>query len=220
MEISKKDLEEGNFMFEVTKGELEEAKKKKADRCLRIARRKIRKSSAYRSGNIVRCRQGDIWTDLKEEDSLDEKTDYSKEKEQGLHGWFARQGGKGKSKGWVDCNTCRDGKCKSCGRKEGESRAKYPACRPTPSACKTKGKGKSWGKKSKLNEDNQYLLPEEINEKVHIGVLSVSNQKYIAIHSSDDEKYSFDFYCEKYTINYKICLRMYMFGKLVENPDF
>ena len=84
-----------------------------------------------------------------EEETLDEKTDYSKEKEQGLHGWFARQGGKGKSKGWVDCNTCRDGKCKSCGRKEGESRSKYPACRPTPSACKTKGKGDSWGKKSK-----------------------------------------------------------------------
>ena len=98
------------------------------------------------------------------EQPLNEKTDFSKEKEQGLHGWFARQGGKGKSKGWVDCNTCRDGKCKSCGRKEGESRSKYPACRPTPSACKTKGKGKSWGKKSKLNEDNQYLLPEEINE--------------------------------------------------------
>jgi GNAT superfamily N-acetyltransferase/predicted kinase len=84
--------------------------------------------------------------------TLNEKTDFSKEKEQGLHGWFARQGGKGKSKGWVDCNTCRDGKCKSCGRKEGESRSKYPACRPTPSACKTRGKGKSWGKKS-TNED-------------------------------------------------------------------
>ena len=80
--------------------------------------------------------------------TLNEKTDFSKEKEQGLHGWFARQGGKGKSKGWVDCNTCRDGKCKSCGRKEGESRSKYPACRPTPSACKSKGKGDSWGKKS------------------------------------------------------------------------
>jgi len=88
-------------------------------------------------------------------EQLDEKTDFSKEKEQGLHGWFARQGGKGKSKGWVDCNTCRDGKCKSCGRKEGEKRSKYPACRPTPSACKTKGKGKSWGKKS-ANEDVSY----------------------------------------------------------------
>jgi len=45
--------------------------KKKADRCLRIARRKIPKSSAYRSGNIERCRQGDIWKDIKEE-QLDE----------------------------------------------------------------------------------------------------------------------------------------------------
>jgi hypothetical protein len=36
-----------------------------ADRCLRIARRKIPKSSAYRSGNIVRCRNGEIWKDEK-----------------------------------------------------------------------------------------------------------------------------------------------------------
>ena len=84
---------------------------------------------------------------------LDEKTDYSKEKESGLHGWFSRQGGKGNSKGWVDCNTCRKDKktgrkkCKSCGRKDGEKRSKYPSCRPTPSACGTKGKGKKWGKK-------------------------------------------------------------------------
>ena len=90
---------------------------------------------------------------------LDEakKTDFSKEKEQGLHGWFARKGGEGKSQGWVDCNTCRKDpetgrkKCKSCGRKEGEKRAKYPACRPTPSACGTPKKGKSWGKKSNEN---------------------------------------------------------------------
>jgi len=26
---------------------------------------------------------------------------------------------------------------------------KYPSCRPTPGACKEKGKGKSWGKKAK-----------------------------------------------------------------------
>ena len=64
------------------------------------------------------------------------KRDFSKEKDQGLHGWFARRGGKGKSKGWVDCNTCREGKCKSCGRQEGETRSKYPRCRPTPSQCK------------------------------------------------------------------------------------
>ena len=40
----------------------------KADRCLRIARRKYDKPSAYRSGAIVRCRQGKIWKDLKEND--------------------------------------------------------------------------------------------------------------------------------------------------------
>ena len=93
-----------------------------------------------------------------QENELEEKkkkTDYSKEKESGLHGWFSRQGGKGKSKGWVDCNTCRKDKktgkktCKSCGRKEGEKRAKYPHCRPTPSDC---GTSKKSGKKSKAGK--------------------------------------------------------------------
>ena len=77
--------------------------------------------------------------------------------EKTLRDWFARKGGKGSSSGWVDCNTCRKDKktgkmkCKPCGRKKGEKRSKYPACRPTPGACKKykKSKGKSWGKKSK-----------------------------------------------------------------------
>ena len=101
------------------------------------------------------------------------KTDFSKEKEQGLHGWFARQGGKGKSKGWVDCNTCKKDpetgrkKCKTCGRKEGEQRSKYPACRPTPSACSTRGKGKKWGKKSKskTNENLNIIVKKSIFEE-------------------------------------------------------
>jgi hypothetical protein len=66
--------------------------------------------------------------------------------DESLHKWFKRKGTPGKEGGWVDCNTCRDGKCKSCGRKKGENRAKYPSCRPTPAQCKTKGKGKKWGK--------------------------------------------------------------------------
>jgi hypothetical protein len=114
--------------------------KKKADRCLRIARRKNKKSSAYRSGQIVRCRQGKIWKDLKEEELIREKT------KETLRTWFKRKGTPGKEGGWVDCNTCRDGKCKACGRKKGEKRSKYPSCRPTPAQCKTKGKGKKWGK--------------------------------------------------------------------------
>jgi hypothetical protein len=66
--------------------------------------------------------------------------------DESLNKWFNRQGAPGKNKGWVDCNTCRDGKCKPCGRAKGEKRAKYPSCRPTPSACKRPGKGKTWGK--------------------------------------------------------------------------
>ena len=103
------------------------------DRCKRIADRRYDKPSAYKSGAIVRCRQGKIWKKLKEDESL--------------HKWFKRSGPKGKETGWVDCNA-PDGKggYKACGRKEGEKRAKYPACRPTPAGCKKKGKGKTWGK--------------------------------------------------------------------------
>lgn len=145
----------------------------KDDRCTRIAKRKYDVwPSAYASGAVVQCRKGKIWKDLKEED-LDEKakTDYSKEKDSGLHGWFSRQGGKGKSSGWVDCNTCRKDpktgrkKCKSCGRGEGEKRSKYPSCRPTPSACGTSGKGEKWGKKKEsisLTEEQIDTIVEEI----------------------------------------------------------
>ena len=112
---------------------IKEVLQEKEDRCKRIADRKYDKPSAYKSGAIVRCRKGDIWKKLKEDESL--------------HKWFKRQGPKGKEGGWVDCNA-PDGKggYKACGRKEGEKRAKYPSCRPTPAKCKTKGKGKKWGK--------------------------------------------------------------------------
>jgi hypothetical protein len=118
---------------------LNEILSEKADRCKRIADRKYDKPSAYKSGAIVRCRKGDIWKDLKEE----ELTEKQKET---LRTWFKRKGAPGKEGGWVDCNTCKDDKCKTCGRKEGEKRSKYPSCRPTPAACKDKGKGKNWGK--------------------------------------------------------------------------
>ena len=115
---------------------------KKADRCKRIADRKYDKPSAYKSGAMVRCRKGNIWKDLKEE--FENLTEAQKET---LRTWFKRSGPKGKEGGWVDCNA-PDGKggYKACGRKEGEKRSKYPACRPTPAGCKRKGKGKTWGK--------------------------------------------------------------------------
>lgn len=88
----------------------------------------------------------------KEQIELDEKKKKAgteSSKESNLGDWFKRKGAKGSKGGWVDCNA-PDGKggYKSCGRSSGEKRKKYPACRPTPGACKERGKGKSWGKKS------------------------------------------------------------------------
>jgi hypothetical protein len=122
---------------DILKSILEEEKTKR-DRCLRIADRKFDKPSAYKSGAVVRCRQGKIWKDIKEEELNEDES---------LHKWFKRSGPKGKEGGWVDCNA-PDGKggYKACGRKEGEKRSKYPACRPTLSGCKAKGKGTKWGK--------------------------------------------------------------------------
>ena len=101
-----------------------------------------------------------------------------------LRKWFGRKGAKGSESGWVDCNTCRKDKktgkktCKACGRKKGEKRAKYPACRPTPAACGTKGKGKKWGKKSKksegldMNDENIKTLVLEEMENMYLEALS------------------------------------------------
>lgn len=82
-------------------------------------------------------------------DEENKKAGTESSKENNLRDWFKRKGEKGSTGGWVDCNSPDgDGGYKSCGRKEGEKRSKYPSCRPTPGACKEKGKGKSWGKKS------------------------------------------------------------------------
>ena len=90
----------------------------KDDRCTRIAKRKYDVwPSAYASGAVVKCRQGKIWKDLKEEDivaMIEQEIEEAKKKagtesskESSLRDWFGRKGEKGKSSGWVDCNTCR-----------------------------------------------------------------------------------------------------------------
>jgi len=151
----------------------------KKDRCYYLAKQKYDVfPSAYASGFIVRCRKGKVGRKRKKK--VDESIDlenllshaevliegtFDKEKSQGLHGWFARKGGKGKSKGWVDCNTCRTNPktgrktCKTCGRQKGEKRGKYPACRPTPAACTRSGTRRkkssnrvSWKPKNKTGE--------------------------------------------------------------------
>ena len=50
-----------------------------------------------------------------------------------LKKWFDRNDGKG----WVDCKTG-----KTCGRKKGEKRKSYPACRPTMAQCTSAAKKK------------------------------------------------------------------------------
>jgi hypothetical protein len=167
---------------------IEEGKKKaKRDACYHKVRARYDVwPSAYASGALVKCRKVGAanWGNSSNEgkEDLDElevyeakKTDFSKEKSQGLHGWFSRKGGEGSS-GWVDCNTCRKNpetgrkKCKPCGRQDGEKR-KYPACRPTPSSCGTRGKGKKWGKKSTsegLNISEKFSIFDENYLKMRI----------------------------------------------------
>ncbi len=94
--------------------------------------------------------------DEKKKKKKKKKAGSESSKESNLGDWFKRKGAKGKKGGWVDCNA-PDGKggYKTCGRGKGEKRKKYPACRPTPGACKEKGRGKSWGKKAKKKKNEQ-----------------------------------------------------------------
>ena len=119
--------------------------------------------------DLVVHTDGDV---ILKDDSLDEKKKKAgteSGKESSLRDWFGRKGAKGKTGGWVDCNTCRKDKktgrktCKSCGRQKGEKRAKYPSCRPTPGACGEKGRGKSWGKKS-ANENYIHITEASLDD--------------------------------------------------------
>ena len=143
--------------------------------------------------------EGGIVDETQKETTLDEKRKKSKKrkkagtessKEKTLRHWFKRKGAKGSKGGWVDCNA-PDGKggYKSCGRGEGEKRKRYPACRPTPSACKERGRGKSWGKKgskrrkSRRNED---LLRTLVREETQKAVFGKTISEGLAFHIDND----------------------------------
>lgn len=117
-------------------------------------------------------------------DEKKKKAGTESSKESSLRDWFGRKGAKGKKKGWVDCNA-PDGKggYKACGREKGEKRSKYPACRPTPGACKEKGKGKSWGKKAAKKEG-----------------LSMDKQRLVEIITEEYENAYYEFLAEGETI--------------------
>jgi hypothetical protein len=55
------DDDRGEIVRIVKSDSIMREKKDKVDRCLRIARRKMPKTSAYRSGLVVKCRKGMIW---------------------------------------------------------------------------------------------------------------------------------------------------------------
>jgi hypothetical protein len=96
--------------------------------------------SAYASGALVKCRKvgADNW-------GVSEGT-FELEKERGLRGWFDRNHGKG----WIDCKASTKDKKVPCGRKKAGRGAgrKYPACRPTFSACNKKGVKRKKGEKN------------------------------------------------------------------------
>ena len=107
-------------------------------------------------------------------DEKKKKAGTESSKESSLKDWFGRKGAKGSKKGWVDCNA-PDGKggYKSCGRGSGEKRKKYPACRPTPGACKERGKGKSWGKKGKSKKNEEINMDIELYRMIEEEIESV-----------------------------------------------
>lgn len=65
-------------------------------------------------------------------------------KGESLRKWFAQNDGKG----WVDCKTG-----KPCGRKKGEKRKGYPACRPTMAQCTSAAKKKKSSKRISWKAD-------------------------------------------------------------------
>lgn len=145
MEITKEDLQR------IIKEELDAVLNEKCQKGYKThPTRKTKKMFGRTYRNCIKAEEG---LELDEEQELEEKkrkkAGTESSKESSLRDWFGRKGAKGKKGGWVDCNA-PDGKggYKSCGRSSGEKRSKYPSCRPTPGACKEKGKGKSWGKKA------------------------------------------------------------------------
>jgi len=145
--------------------------------------------------NVGQHEDGDyILEDGEEIDVLEEKKRKKRKKagtesskESSLRDWFKRKGAKGSKGGWVDCNA-PDGKggYKSCGRGSGEKRKKYPACRPTPSACKERGRGKSWGKKGSKRKRSENLLRTLVREEAQKTIFGQTISEGLAFHIDND----------------------------------
>lgn len=125
-----------------------ELREGKRDACYHKVKSRYKKwPSAYASGALVKCRKvgADNWgVSSESSENLTEDT-FKLEKERGLRGWFDRN----KGKGWIDCRASKKGKLVPCGRKKAGRGAerKYPACRPTLSACNKVGVKRKKGEK-------------------------------------------------------------------------
>ena len=160
----------------------------------------------------------DLYGPLDEKRKKRKKAGTESSKESSLRDWFGRKGAKGKKKGWVDCNA-PDGKggYKSCGRSGSEKRKKYPACRPTPGACKERGKGKSWGKKSKSKKSRKN---EEISMELEQIIVSelenVLEEKKKRKKKKKKKKAKRDACYHKVKSRYKVWPSAYASGALVK----
>jgi len=118
------------------------------------------------SGRLVQCRKkgaknyGNAKKKKRKKKKHLAESVFKLEKERGLRGWFDRNHGKG----WIDCKASKKGKLVPCGRKKtGKgSERKYPACRPTLSACTAQGKKR---KKSSKRISWKKSFKEWIDEK-------------------------------------------------------
>jgi len=98
-------------------------------------------------------------------------------KESSLRDWFKRKGAKGSKSGWVDCNA-PDGK------------GGYKACRPTPGACKERGRGKSWGKKgSKKRNESMDITTDKLREIILEEFQNVLDEKKDACYHKVKARY-------------------------------
>ena len=84
---------------------------------------------------------------------------------EGLRKWFSRNQGKG----WVDCKTG-----KPCGRRKGEKRKSYPACRPTMAQCTSAMKKKTSSKR--ISWKQEYIMPKDKKSK-RCGIGKISDGK-------------------------------------------
>ena len=151
-------------------------------------------------------------SELNEKKKKRKKAGTESSKESSLRDWFKRRGAKGSKSGWVDCNA-PDGKggYKSCGRSSGEKRKKYPACRPTPSACKERGRGKSWGKKGSKKKKNESLklTAEEIRKIIVEELETILNES--AIEMIDE--------LERLWLNEENWEQVYLLVTSLQDPD-